>query len=58
MLTTDQEKDILLAEDDREDVEIFEMALNELKFPYIMRTADNGDVLFILLKEKIPTSFS
>lgn len=47
-------KDILLAEDDSEDVEIFEMALTELKFPYVMRHAENGDVLFILLKERVP----
>ena len=48
------EKDILLAEDDNEDVEIFDLALQELKFPYILRRAENGDTLFVLLKDKIP----
>ena len=47
-------KDILLAEDDREEVEIFELALKELEYPYILRHAENGDILFILLKEKTP----
>ncbi|HXS37839.1 MAG TPA: response regulator [Flavipsychrobacter sp.] len=49
-----QEKDILLAEDDKDDVEIFEMALNTLDIPHVLRNAVNGDVLFVLLKEKIP----
>lgn len=48
------ERDILLAEDDQDDVEIFETALQQLKMPYVMRRADNGDVLFVLLKERIP----
>ncbi len=48
------EKDILLAEDDNDDVAIFDMALKTLEFPYIMRRAENGDKLFILLKDKIP----
>lgn len=48
------EKDILLAEDDKDDVTIFEIALKELKFPYMMRHAENGDILFVLLKERIP----
>ena len=46
-------KDIILAEDDRDDVEIFESALRDLAIPYEMRHAENGDVLFILLKERL-----
>ena len=46
--------DVLLADDDIDDVFIFEAALKELGLPYRLRHADNGDVLFILLKEKIP----
>jgi len=48
------EKDILLAEDDNDDVVIFETALKELNMPYMMRRAENGDVLFVLLKERVP----
>lgn len=48
------EKDILLAEDDIDDVYIFESALKETNMPYIMRNAENGDVLFILLKDRLP----
>ena len=48
------EKDILLAEDDNDDVVIFEMALKELAIPYLLRHAENGDGLFILLKERMP----
>lgn len=48
------EKDILIAEDDREDVEIFESALKELNIDYRLRHAPNGDVLFVLLKEQVP----
>lgn len=54
MTETMTEKDILLAEDDRDDVEIFEMAIKELKLPYLLRHAENGDVLFVLLKERLP----
>ena len=48
------EKDILFAEDDSDDVAIFEMALKELNIQYMLRNAENGDLLFILLKERIP----
>lgn len=54
MNITEIERDILLAEDDQDDVEIFETALQQLHMPYVMRRADNGDVLFLLLKERIP----
>lgn len=54
MAATELEKDILLAEDDRDDAEIFDMAIKELEIPYILRTADNGDVLFIMLDDRIP----
>ncbi len=54
MIATDQERDILLAEDDSDDVIIFEMALKEASIPYDLRRAENGDVLFVLLKEKLP----
>ena len=47
-------KDILLAEDDIDDVLIFEMALKNLGMPYILRHAENGDLLFVLLKNRIP----
>ncbi|MGN6567518.1 MAG: response regulator [Flavipsychrobacter sp.] len=49
-----EEKDILLAEDDKEDVDIFDFALKELNFPYLLRNAEDGEQLFTLLKEKLP----
>jgi DNA-binding response OmpR family regulator len=48
------EKDILLAEDDKDDVVIFKMAMDETNIPYILRHAPNGDVLFVLLKQQLP----
>lgn len=48
------EKDILLAEDDNDDVLIFDMALTQLKIPYVLRTVDNGEKLFVVLKERVP----
>jgi CheY-like chemotaxis protein len=49
-----QLKDIMLAEDDSDDVEIFDLGLKGLNFPYLLRHAENGDVLFIMLKDKVP----
>ncbi len=54
MQQTPYEKDILLAEDDLDDVFLFELALKELNISYLLRHASNGDMLFVLLKEKIP----
>ncbi len=54
MVDQAQQKDILLAEDDIDDVVVFEMALKNLEQPYMLRHADNGDVLFVLLKDRIP----
>ncbi len=47
-------KDILLAEDDKDDVEIFDTALKQLDISYMLRNAQNGEMLFVLLKERIP----
>ena len=44
----------MIAEDDAEDVVIFKAGLDEIKMPYIIRHAENGEVLFVLLKERIP----
>lgn len=49
-----QLKDIILAEDDSDDVEIFDLGLQGLDFPYLLRHAENGDMLFIMLKDKVP----
>lgn len=46
--------EILLAEDDRDDVFVFELALKEIEQPVIMKVAQDGDRLFELLKESIP----
>ena len=53
-LNNDVTKDILLAEDDHDDVFFFELALKELNFSYVLRHAENGDALFVLLKDQIP----
>ncbi|MBS1587790.1 MAG: response regulator [Bacteroidetes bacterium] len=47
-------KDILLAEDDNDDVVIFELAMNQMNFPYLLRNATDGDMLFVMLKNKVP----
>lgn len=47
-------KDIILAEDDSDDVYIFDYALKELGISYELRHAKDGEILFVLLKNKIP----
>lgn len=54
MSETNNEKDILLAEDDNDDVVLFEMAMKKLQLSYQLRVASNGDLLFVLLKERMP----
>lgn len=54
MTETLQSKDILLAEDDMDDVDIFQTALDDLGIPYMMRHAKNGELLFVLLKDRVP----
>ena len=54
MSTPGNSRDILLAEDDIDDVTIFEMALRHLELSYILRHAENGELLFVLLKDRIP----
>ncbi len=46
--------DVLLADDDVEDVDIFKWALEQAGIPYTLRHAEDGDVLFVLLKERMP----
>lgn len=52
--TDSNQRDILLAEDDSDDVFLFQLALKEMPFPINMRHAENGEVLFTLLKQYIP----
>ena len=54
MEPTTQKMDVLLAEDDIDDVLSLELAMKEMPFSYILRNAENGDLLFDLLKERIP----
>lgn len=49
-----EEKDILLAEDDQDDVDIFRWAMDKTEIAHTFRHAENGDVLMVMLKEKIP----
>jgi CheY-like chemotaxis protein len=50
----ENQKDILLAEDDIDDVLIFELAMQRIQKPYLLRHAESGTVLFTLLEERIP----
>lgn len=45
---------VVLAEDDVDDVLIFKLALNKLPFAIELRHAEDGNKLFILLKELVP----
>lgn len=47
-------KDVIVAEDDHDDLLIFESAVKEISIPVTIRHAVNGNVLFVLLKERIP----
>jgi CheY-like chemotaxis protein len=46
--------DVVLAEDDQEDVMIFELAIAEAKLLIHLRHAANGDDLFTLLQQALP----
>src|SRR5688500_1482752 len=45
---------VLLAEDDRDDVFVFELALKELPDTIALKVAWDGEQLFELLKESLP----
>ena len=47
-------KDVILAEDDNDDVLVFELAAKESEIAMDIRHADNGDKLFVLLKQDVP----
>lgn len=49
-----EEKNVLLAEDDQDDVLIFELALNKLPILVKLRHARDGEMLFELLRQQIP----
>ncbi len=46
--------DVILAEDDNDDAYIFRVAVEETTYPIIIRHAEDGEKLFMLLKEQIP----
>lgn len=45
---------VLVADDDRDDVLIFELALEKVPIKIELRNAEDGEKLFVLLKEMIP----
>jgi len=47
-------KNVVLAEDDLDDVLIFQLAVDELPIKVELRHAEDGDKLFILLRQLIP----
>lgn len=54
MIEEQVEKDVLLAEDDRDDVEVFADALRNTNIPSTLRHAKDGDELFIELNAAVP----
>lgn len=54
MRQSNEVTNVLLAEDDLEDALIFNLALNKLPFAVELRHAEDGEKLFILLRELIP----
>ena len=53
-MQTTEIRDVLLAEDDKDDVLIFELALEEANISVDLRHAGDGDKLFDMLEEYIP----
>jgi DNA-binding NarL/FixJ family response regulator len=53
-MTDGQSTDIIVAEDDIDDVYIFELALKKIPVYALLRHAGNGEKLFCLLEELIP----
>lgn len=49
-----EEKNVLLADDDHDDVLIFELALNKVPILVKLRHAKDGEMLFELLRQQIP----
>ena len=53
-MQTNEIRDVLLAEDDKDDVLIFELALEEANLSVDLRHAGDGDKLFDMLGDNIP----
>ncbi len=55
MAELDEEvKNVLMAEDDNEDFEIFAEAVRELSLQILLTRAENGEVLMKILHERLP----
>ncbi len=54
MTQTNDSWDVVLADDDMDDVMIFELAIRETKIAISLRHAADGEELFKLLKEALP----
>ena len=54
MKNYDKPADIILADDDNDEVLLFEMALQQVVLRFTLRHAVNGEKLFDLLREQIP----
>lgn len=50
----EERNDVLLAEDDNDDVLVFELAMKQAEIPAKIRVAQDGDKLFTMLKQLIP----
>jgi CheY-like chemotaxis protein len=47
-------KNVLIAEDDHDDFEMFSLAIQELSISVVIRRAENGDLLMEILETNIP----
>jgi DNA-binding response OmpR family regulator len=47
-------KNVLIAEDDHDDFEMFSLAIQDLSISVIIRRAENGDVLMQVLEANVP----
>lgn len=47
-------KEIMLAEDDVDDVMLFTEAIKQIDSSLLLRHAENGNMVFVLLNEKLP----
>src|SRR5689334_8628528 len=54
MMKASEDKDVMLADDDFDDFDIFETAVKEISESTVVRHAKDGGVLFVMLNEAIP----
>lgn len=53
-MNSDNTANILIAEDDDDDYLIFSIAIKETSFTYVLKRAENGEILLKLLNSELP----